>query len=426
MPPSKGDPARRLLDDCFLHDRDRLHHQEAVNLLRERILPLTGSQTLPLDRACGHILAEDIAAQRLVPPADNSAVDGYAFAHADYLSTGGNLPVSARLAAGQIRSEPLIGATAARIFTGALMPPGADTVAMQEDCETGADGGVRIPAGLKPGANRRKAGEDVKPGDIIAAAGSRLDARAIAALASMGLAEVRVRTPLRIALLSGGDELVEPGKSAGTGQIYDTNRHMLKALLAGLPVEIDDLGILPDRPEVIEKTLASAARSHDAILSSGGTSAGEEDHIIATLDRLGKRHLWQLAIKPGRPMSFGQIGDAVFFGLPGNPVACLVCFLLYIRPALIRLAGADWAEPRRYLLPAAFSTAKKPDRREFWRGMVVAGPQGRPALDKFERDGSGLITGLRRADGLIEVPEAVTSVKPGDLLRFIPWSEFGL
>ena len=427
MPPNERSKAKRLLDDCFLHDSDRMRHYEAIELLKTRLVPIADRETAALDAVAGRILAEPVLSPRNVPPADNSAVDGYAFAHADYLAGNGTFPVTARIAAGNKPSGPLEAGSAVRIFTCAPMPEGADTVAMQEDCDADNDGTVVVPPGLKPGANRRKAGEDLKQGDTIAEAATLLTPQHIASIASAGFGEIPVFAKLRIALVSGGDELVEPGNTARDGQIYDTNRHMLKALLARLPVEVTDLGILPDDPAIIGKTLAEAAENHHAVISSGGTSRGEEDHIVAMLDEIGKRHLWQLAVKPGRPMSFGQIGDTVFFGLPGNPVACMVCFLLYIRPALLRLGGAAWSEPMRFPLPAGFEIArKKPGRREFWRGRVVQGDGGRAQLEKFARDGSGLISGLWQSGGLIEVGEDVTAVSQGDLLDFIPWSEFGI
>lgn len=428
MPPNKTGPAKRLLDDCFLHDSDRMRHREAIELLKTRLVPVADSETVTLDETANRILAEPVLSPRNVPPADNSAVDGYAFAHADYLAGNGRFPITARIAAGSKPPEPLKAGSAVRIFTGAPMPEGADTVAMQEDCDTDdGSGTVTIPPGLKSGSNRRKAGEDLKQGDTIADAATLLTPQHIASIASAGFGEVPVFAKLRVALVSGGDELVEPGNTAKSGQIYDTNRHMLKALLTRLPVEVTDLGILPDNPAIIKKTLSEAAQNHDAVISSGGTSRGEEDHIVATLDEIGKRHLWQLAVKPGRPMSFGQIGDTVFFGLPGNPVACMVCFLLYIRPALLRLGGADWHEPMRFPLPAGFEISKKkPGRREFWRGKIVQSGDGRVQLEKFARDGSGLISGLWQSGGLIEVGEDLTAVSPGDLLDFIPWSEFGI
>ena len=427
---SKQPPkASKLLNDCFLHDKERLPHHEALEILKERLVGITSKETVNIGEAQDKILAEDIRATRNIPSTDNSAVDGYAYRASDFDDAGGFFLIAARIAAGDINPSPLPQWSAVRIFTGAVMPEGADTIAMQEDCETHAQEGtdfVVIPQGLKPGANRRRMGEDLMQGDLIAKVGEQVTPQLIAAIASTGQSKVEVYSPLRIAILSSGNELKEPGQTAQAGQVFDSNRYLLQSLLKMLPVEITDLGIQPDNYDVIETKLAEAAKTNDIVISSGGASLGEEDHIIAALEKLGTRHLWQLAVKPGRPMSFGQIGDTLFFGLPGNPVACFVCFLLYVRPSLLRLAGADWHEPKRFKVPALFDfNNKKPDRREFWRG-IYAPTDGAFGLEKFARDGSGLITGLRKADGLIEIPEAVTNVSKGDLLDFIPWSEFGI
>jgi molybdopterin molybdotransferase len=245
-------------------------------------------------------------------------------------------------------------------------------------------------------------------------------------LASMGMAEVPCYARLKVAIVSTGDEVVRPGAPFTEGQVYDANAPLLGALIASAGALPTDLGVLPDKPEEVQRRLAEAARSFDAVILSGGASRGEEDHVVAALDAIGKRHLWQLAVKPGRPMSFGQIGDCVVLGLPGNPVAVFVCFLLYVWPLLRRMGGAGWPEPRRYRLPALFAfPGRKTGRREFWRGILKETPHGL-GVDKFARDGSGLITGLRAADGLIDIPEDVGAVQPGDLVAFIPFSEFGI
>jgi molybdopterin molybdotransferase len=347
----------------------------------------------------------------------------------DYLATEGVLRVAGRAAAGHPLAEALSPGSAARIFTGAVMPAGADSVAMQEDCELisrdGADV-VSIPMGLKPGANRRKAGEDLPAGGLVVAAGSRLRPQEVAAIASTGAASLEVFSRLRVAIVSTGDEIVRPGAPLGPGQVYDSNHYLLAALLGTLDVAATDAGILPDSPEIVRGTLADLAASHDAILTTGGASRGEEDHLVASLGELGSRHIWQLAIKPGRPMSFGQIGGAAVFALPGNPVAAFVCFLLYVRPFLAAMGGAGWIEPPRFLVPARFEiAAKKPDRREFLRGRLV-GVGADMGVEKFERDGSGLITSLREADGLIEIAEPVRSVRRGENVSFLPFSELGL
>ncbi|MEM7069205.1 MAG: gephyrin-like molybdotransferase Glp [Pseudomonadota bacterium] len=418
-----------LSDDCFVHDKDRMKHEEAINLLKERMVPIARMEELPLDVATGRILASDVIAPRNIPGFDNSAVDGYAFAHTDFDTTGGFFPVTARVPAGETENIELPSSSAARIFTGARMPQGTDTVAMQEDCEPHTQDGTEfiiIPPGLKNGANCRLAGEDVKTGSPVALENEQLRPQELAAIASTGKAEVSVFAPLKIALISSGDEILRPGESYQDGKVYDANQFMLRGLLDRLNVKITDLGVCPDDRSALEELLTDAAGVHDVIISTGGASKGEEDHFVEALDNLGKCHLWQLAVKPGRPMSFGQIKKTPCFTLPGNPVAAFVCFVLYVRPSLIRLGGGKWNEPARYPLPASFSIKSKPDRREFLRGFTVKDEDGNLTVAKFDRDGSGLISGLRAATGLIEIPEDRTSVNQGDMVDFLPFSEFGL
>ncbi len=423
-------PSKRLLDDCFLNDKDRLKHTEALAILKERIQCVVGREIVPLAEAHGRILAGDIVAQGNVPGHDNSAVDGYAFRHLDYEKTGGRFPVAARIAAGHPQHEPLPPGAAARIFTGAVMPDGFDTVAMQEDCETlERDGGlfVTIPAGLRQGANRRKAGEDLKAGDLLLAARQVLRPQDIASIASIGRASADVMARLRVALVSTGDEIRRPGTPLRPGEVYDSNHFLLRSLLETLDVSITDCGVLPDDAGIVKETLTRITEGHDAIITTGGASRGEEDHLVTSVEELGTRHIWQLAIKPGRPMNFGQIGDCVVLGLPGNPVAAMICFLLYGRPVLSTLGGGAFLTPRRYQIPADFEVArKKPDRREFFRGILAEGLAGETILRKFERDGSGLISSLREADGLIEIPEETTRIERGQPVDFIPFTELGL
>ncbi len=421
---------RRLIDDCFLTDSERLRHDEALAILRERVGPVAAIETVPLGDALNRILAETVTSPRNVPSADNAAVDGYAYTQADYDAAGGFFPVAARIAAGHPSPLPHMPGTAVRIFTGGLMPAGTDTVAMQEDCETHRqDGGdfVSIPPGLKQGANRRKAGEDLAEGATIAEPGTRLRPQEIAAIASTGGAEVSVYRRLRVALVSTGDEVVRPGAPLPAGGVYDSNHFLLASLLKTVDCEMADAGVLPDDEAAVRRKLGALAADHDAVLTTGGASRGEEDHLVTSLDALGKRHLWQLAVKPGRPMSFGQIEGCPVVALPGNPVAAFVCFLLYVRPMLVRMGGGAWPEPQRFAVAADFAIEKrKTGRREFLRGRLVQDANGRQAVRKFPRDGSGLITSLREADGLIEIAEHVSAVKEGDMVAFLPFSGFGL
>jgi molybdopterin molybdotransferase len=252
----------------------------------------------------------------------------------------------------------------------------------------------------------------------------RLRPQDVAGLASIGLADVAVFKRLRVAIVSSGDEIVRAGQPLQPGQVYDANAPMLQGLAARSGATVRVLGIAGDTAAALETQLATAARAFDVILTTGGASQGEEDYLVRALDQLGKRHLWQLAIKPGRPMSFGQIGDCVVVGLPGNPVAAFVCFLMYVAPMLGALGGTAWREPRRFPVPAAFDVpARKTGRREFWRGTLIETPCGL-VVQKFARDGSGLISGLRAADGLIDVAEEVAAIRAGQPVDFIPFSEF--
>ena len=425
---------RALIDDCFVTNADRMLHADAIALLQARVACVAGVERVALVHAQARVLAQAAIARMPVPAHTNAAVDGYSFAVADAaLAVSDGLLIDGRAAAGHALTGHRPAHSAARIFTGAVVPAGHDTVAMQEDCERFAIQGqmfVRIPAGLKRGGNVRQAGEDVAAGTTLIAPGAVLRPQDVAALASIGLGEVEVFKRLRVAILSSGDEVVAPGQGLAPGQVYDANAPMLQGLIGLASAETTTLGVAGDTAAALEAQLLSAAKNFDVIITSGGASQGEEDHLARALDRLGKRHLWQLAIKPGRPMMFGQIGakdhDCVIVGLPGNPVAVFVCFLMYVMPVLRKLGGAPWREPRRWLLPAAFEMAsRKTGRREFWRGMLVE-RDGQMLAEKFARDGSGLISGLRAADGLIEVEEGVNAIRRGDLVRFMPFTEFGL
>ncbi len=422
---------RKLLDDCFLHDADRLTHKAALELLRGRVTTVTTAETVPLAQTANRILAQSARAASPVPAHTNSAVDGYGFAAADYdAANGTEFELAGRSAAGHpLRTRPKAG-IAIRIFTGAVVPDTLDTVVMQEDIDLLERNGqtfVRIPAGLKPGANVRLAGEDVAADTPLMEPGAIIRAQDVAGLASIGLSNVSCFKPLQVAVFSTGDEVIRPGRPLALGQVYDANAPMLLALVATTGAQAHDLGVLPDDPAALEDALRKAATRYDAIITSGGASRGEEDHLITTLDKIGKRHMWQLAIKPGRPMSFGQISDCVMLGLPGNPVAVFVTFLLYVWPMLRRLGGAHWPDPTILKLPADFAMpARKTGRREFLRGILRLDDSGQLHAGKFGRDGSGLITGLRAADGLIDIPEDVKAIAPGDPVSYIPFSNYGI
>ncbi|MEM9590172.1 MAG: gephyrin-like molybdotransferase Glp [Pseudomonadota bacterium] len=419
----------KLIDDCFVLDKDRLPHDEAVGILKTRVHPVTEMVQVNLADAAGRFLAEPIIAPRPIPGHDNAAVDGYAFAASDYdIQEGSTFRIVGAAAAGHpYEGEPASG-DAVRIFTGAVMPAELNTVVMQEDVQIEDRGGepyVLIPPGLKPGANCRLAGEDTKPGETLVAAGARLRPQDVGSAAAAGLGAIQCRAPLKVAVFSTGDEILRPGESFVEGKVYDANAPMLHGLVETIGTEAVDLGVLPDTRSDVIDALSKASKAFDAIVISGGASQGQEDHVVASIDALGKRHLWQIAIKPGRPMSFGQIGDCVVLGLPGNPVAVFVCFLLYVRPVLTVLAGGSWPEPTRFPVVANFTQKKKVGRREFWRARLMQ-DNGKLVVTKFARDGSGLISSLREADGLIEVAEDVAAVVAGELVDFIPYTEFGI
>lgn len=411
-------------DDCFAQGSDLMRVDTALEMIEARIQPAMPSEVVSLSQGLGRILAQDLVASGDVPPEDNAAVDGYALRHEDLSASGSTLLNLSheRAAAGHPMAGSLAPGLAARIFTGAQMPRGADSVVMQEDCEI-RDGQLVVPAGLKPGANRRRRGEDLQAGAVVLEAGRRLRPQDLGLAATAGHGQIVVATRPRVALFSTGDELEEPGRALAPGRIYDSNRYTLTGLLRGLGCETDDLGILPDRAEVLKKTLADAARSHDLVITSGGISVGDEDHVKDAVTASGGLHFWRLAIKPGRPLALGQMGGTPFVGLPGNPVAVMVTFVTIIRPLILRLMGARELHATRFPLPAAFSYRKKPGRREWLRGILQRDSAGKPMLDKYARDGSGIASSLVASDGLIELPEELAEIEPGTLLDFLPYSE---
>ncbi|MDB5367563.1 MAG: molybdopterin molybdenumtransferase MoeA [Rhodospirillales bacterium] len=396
---------------------------EALDMIAERFAPTAAIETVPLTVARGRALAADITAPVSVPPADNSAVDGWAVRHQDL---PGKLRVGAgRAAAGHPFAGTVAPGEALRIFTGAMMPDGADTVVMQEDARE-EDGAVELPGGLKLGANRRRAGEDMHAGEVVLRAGRRLGAAELGLLAALGIGRVATRAPLVVAIFSNGDELAEPGATAGSGRIYDSNRPMLRAALTAFGCTVDDLGILPDRRDAIETSLVRAAAHANAIVSSAGMSVGEEDHVRAAIEARGALDFWSLAIKPGRPIAIGHVAETPCFGLPGNPVSALLTLLLVVQPALLRLAGFAAPPPRRVPVIAGFDGRKKPGRREFVRVNLTRRDDGALVATRFPRDGVGMLTSVIETDGVIELPEATETISAGESLQFLSWRALGL
>ena len=400
--------------DCFAHDGALLSVEEAAALVSARVAPLHGTEVVPLRAARGRVLAEELTAPADLPPFANSAVDGYAFRRAD-LPPDATLPLAARIAAGQ-PAALLPPGCAARILTGAPLPEGADAVAMQEET-TARGAAVTLPGDLPAGANIRPAGEDLARGEVALPAGHCLNAPAIGLAAALGHPALRVtRRPL-VGVFSTGDELVEPGQPLGPAARHDSNRHTLLALLDALPVEARDLGILPDRAGVIAEALRAAASAHDLLLTSGGVSTGEEDHVRQAIEAGDALHFWKLAVKPGKPAAMGTIAGTPVLGLPGNPVAAVVAFLHLARPLVLRLAGARPQPLPRLTAAAAFAHRKKPGRREYLRVSLRNGEAHR-----YPRDGAGLIGSLARTDALAELPEESTAVEPGSPVTVIPYA----
>lgn len=412
----------QLSDDCFAFGGALLTVEAALAQLEDRIVPVTRVETVSLDAALGRVLAEDVVASRAVPPHDNSAVDGYAVFHDDLSPTEPTrLAVAGRVAAGHPTDRPVARGTAVRIFTGAPVPAGLDTVFMQEDCRE-EDGMVVLAAGLPRGANYRRAGEDVAVGTTALVAGRRLRPQDIGMAASLGCRTLQVHRALRVALFSTGDEVREPGDPAGPGCIYDSNRHMLSALLRQLGCAVTDLGILADSAGTIAQALRTAAEDHDLILTSGGVSTGEEDHVKGAVETAGGRlHAWRLAIKPGRPVALGQIGAVPFVGLPGNPVAVLVTFIHLARPILLRLAGAEPDPPRRFPVHLGFDYKKKQGRREYVRVTLETAADGILVATKVPGEGAAILSSLVKAEGLVELGEDSTRVAAGAVVGFLPF-----
>ncbi|WP_299847887.1 gephyrin-like molybdotransferase Glp [uncultured Roseovarius sp.] len=410
-----------LRDDCFALPAgvDWTPVDQALAMLQDRLHPVVTQEQCTLTDGLGRVLAAPVMALRSNPPQANTAVDGYGYAHESLGGGDAVLPlVDGRAAAGLAFAGHVPAGHAIRILTGAALPEGVDTVVLQEDVTVG-DGQIAFRAGLKPGANTRKAGEDVCAGDIALRAGRVLTSADLALAAAVGAAHLPVYRPLRVAIISTGDELVEPGAPASAGQIYDANRPMLTGLVRQFGYLPVDLGKVTDDRQTLRRVFDRAAEQADVILTSGGASSGDEDHVSALLNEAGAIAEWRIALKPGRPLALGMWQGTPVFGLPGNPVAALVCTLIFARPAMGLLAGAGWRAPQAFQVPAAFSKNKKPGRREYLRARIRDGH-----AEVFKSEGSGRISGLSWAEGLVEMADAGQEIKVGDFVSFIPFGSF--
>jgi molybdopterin molybdotransferase len=415
----------QLTDDCFAFAGPLLPLADMERLIVERVTPVAEVEQVSLDDALGRIVAADVIAPEDLPPFDNSAVDGFAVRHAD-LDAGAEtrLVIAERVMAGHAAAHPLAPGVAIRIFTGAPMPEGADTVFMQEDCRLDGDA-VILPAGLECGANRRLAGEDLPKGAVMFPAGRKLGAADVALAAAQGVTHLPMRRLLRVAVFSTGDEVVEPGADRPPAAIYDANRRLLRGLLTKFGAVTTDLGILRDDPQVLQAAVADAAADQDLVITSGGVSTGDADHVVTAIERIGRLVFWRVAIKPGRPVAMGVVPSgrpghpAIFVGLPGNPGAVYVTFVRVVWPLLLRLAGGAPQQQTALPVRATFAYRKRKGRREYVRVTLRRATDGAVEAVKFPRDGAGVITSLTETDGLVELGEEVTVIAPGATVGFL-------
>ncbi|MES2749796.1 MAG: gephyrin-like molybdotransferase Glp [Pseudomonadota bacterium] len=413
----------QLSDDCFAFGGPMISVDEAVATIAARVTAVADTEWVDLTEADGRVLASGIEAPLPLPPFTNSAVDGFALRSADLPRDREQaFPVSGRIQAGSSISGAIASGEAIRIFTGAPMPAGSDTVFMQEDVRIDEAGRVVLPPGLKAGANVRPVGEDIPDGHLALPVGRQLRPQDVALIAAFGLTRVEVRRRLRVAVFSTGNEVVSPGEVRGKAQLFDSNRFMLAAMLKRLGCKVSDLGILRDERTSLAAALKEAASNHDLILTSGGVSTGEEDHVKAAVEGVGTLVLWRMAIKPGRPVAMGIIDGTPFIGLPGNPVASFVTFTYVVRPTVLALAGTT----QKMLVPtrvrASFAYTKKSGRREYVRVSLREGADGVLEAVKFPREGAGLLSSLVDTDGLVELNEEITAVTPGQTVGFLDYA----
>ena len=411
--------------DAFAPGKDTLKADEAIAALVDAISPVEGTESVALMDCYGRVLAQDVVALRTVPASDNSAVDGYAIRTSDYKGkTEGEclFPIGGRIAAGHTLGRDFVPGECLRIFTGAPIPCGVDAVIPQENTRAEGDK-IWLPI-VPKGSNVRPAGEDFAKGTVILTAGKVLLPQDAGHAASAGHPTLTVRRRPRVVLFATGDEVCEPGQDKGPESTVNSNMYTLFGLVRRLGCDPLYLGILPDNPETLKAALDKAAKSGvDAIVTTGGVSIGEEDHVKAAIEALGAIHFWRIAIRPGRPLAFGRIGSVPFIGLPGNPVAAAVTFMMFARPLFQRLAGATQRPPQRIPVAADFSYKKKPGRREWLRGSITLNSTGGLTAQRFPNEGSGIFTSMVVSRGLIELDEETGPVKPGDTVHYIPFTE---
>ena len=394
--------------------------EEAIETLLASV-PVPGdTEHVDTGEAMGRVLAESLVSSVDVPPLDNSAMDGYAVASGDVMVSGTVLPVSQRIAAGEV-GKPLQAGTAARIFTGAPLPPNADAVIMQEMCERDGEQ-VKINEVVQAGQNVRNAGEDIAAGAVILQPGTKLRAQELGLAASIGASPLSVYRKLKVGLFFTGDELVAPGEPLGPGKIYNSNRYSLIGLLQTMGCEIVDLGIVPDDLQSTKDALQAAASQSDLVITSGGVSVGEEDHVRIALEELGELNMWRIAMKPGKPLAYGSVNGTPFMGLPGNPVSAYVTFCLFVSPYIKSMQGMTRVLPTSLQMTANFDWPRPGKRREYLRARPVQDNRGSTRVEIYPHQGSGVLTSTSWADGLVIVPIGDT-FSIGDMVEYLPFSE---
>jgi len=417
----------QLKDDCFAFGGALTTVSDALADLEQRLSTVCEVEKISIHDALGRVLAEDIKSPRNVPPHDNSAVDGYAVYFSDLdPENDTRLQVTGRIAAGHPLGRDAKKGEALRIFTGAPVPAGEgsgpDTIFMEEDCQK-EDDFVILPSGLKQGSNHRRMGEDVKVDQVIIRQGSMMRSQEVGLAASVGRATLQVFKRLRVAVFSTGDEVRDPSTDAPDGCIFDANRFAIMGLLRGLGCDVTDIGILPDDEDAIAQAMADAAPDHDMLITSGGISAGEEDHVKAAVERQGSLNFWRFAIKPGRPIALGQVGASAFVGLPGNPVAAMVTFMVIARPMVKILSGNRDVQATLFKVSSGFAYEKKKGRREWVRARLERDGDGNLTAMKYPEGGSGILMSMVASDGLVQLEEDIETISAGDAISFLPFSE---